>query len=135
MISLGMRPHSARALAGINGGRRAAAMDLEVDRLGKTSRLSAAVVLIGPNETPKLALPAGVAVFVMACHFERAVRFGLMVAWIAAGLGVALAALLAHRLELHNAACYNCRPSSASSFRMRFLCLSRVHLCLASGLR
>ena len=65
--------------------------------------LSATAVLLGPNETAKLALLAGFAVYALARHLPRAIRYGVAGAWIVACLGVAPLAALAHHLGLQNA--------------------------------
>lgn len=65
--------------------------------------LAAAAVVLGPNETAKLALLASLAVYVLARHSPRVIRYSLAGAWIVACLGVAPLALLAHHLQLQNA--------------------------------
>jgi len=68
-----------------------------------TTALTTVVVLLASHGTSKLALLAGLCTFGGAYLFPR--RTGALVAmgWIAACLAVLPAALLAHRLDLHNA--------------------------------
>lgn len=68
-----------------------------------TLLLAAVVVMVSLHETSKLAFVGGVLAFGLA-HLSRRLTGRLMaVAWVCASLAVLPSALLAHRLELHNA--------------------------------